>query len=88
MDENVTRVVAEAADRLAADHLAGAAANQAPARGTRVELIRTTDEHTRLVPGATGTVSLVDAAGTVHVRWDDGSTLGLIPGTDEWRELP
>jgi hypothetical protein len=29
----------------------------------------------------------VEGLGTVHVRWDDGSTLGLIPGKDRWNEL-
>jgi hypothetical protein len=53
----------------------------------RVRLIRTSDEHTRLRPGAEGTVSLVDGTGTVHVRWDDGSRLGLIPGEDQWQEI-
>jgi len=27
---------------------------------------------------------LVDGLDTVHVAWDDGSRLGLIPGVDEW----
>lgn len=57
-------------------------------RGTRVELVHTSDARTRLESGAQGTVSFVDSSGTVHVRWDDGSRLGLIPGEDEWRELP
>jgi hypothetical protein len=29
----------------------------------------------------------VDSAGTVHVKWDDGSTLGLIPDEDQWEVL-
>lgn len=53
----------------------------------RVRLIRTTDPHTQLVPGAEGTVVQVDDLGTVHVRWDDGGTLGLIPGVDKWDDL-
>lgn len=52
--------------------------------GAVVRLVSTADPHTRLLPGATGTVENVDDAGTVHVRWDDGSTLGLIPGEDVW----
>jgi hypothetical protein len=47
-------------------------------RGARVELIHCADPHTRLVPGAHGTVTLVDALGTVHVRWDSGAQLGLV----------
>lgn len=30
----------------------------------------------------------VDDVGTVHVAWDNGSTLGLIPGIDQWEYLP
>lgn len=52
--------------------------------GERVRLIRCTDPHTSLRPGDTGTVVSVDPLGTVHVRWDNGSTLGLVPGEDEW----
>lgn len=50
----------------------------------RVRLIRTTDPHTRLTPGAEGTVVQVDQTGTVRVRWDNGSALGLIPGRDRF----
>lgn len=46
--------------------------------GRRVRLVRTNDVHTRLVPGVEGTVSFVDDLGTVHVKWDDGSSLGMI----------
>jgi hypothetical protein len=52
----------------------------------RVRLTRSTDPHTRLAPGAEGTVVQVDDLGTVHVRWDDGSTLGLLP-EDEFEFL-
>jgi Domain of unknown function (DUF4314) len=55
-----------------------------PTPGTRVALVHTSDPWTRLRPGAKGTVTLVDHLGTVHVRWDDGSTLGLVPGEDDW----
>lgn len=50
----------------------------AVAVGDRVTLIRSTDEYTRLQPGEQGTVTLVDALGTVHVDWDSGSRLGLV----------
>lgn len=55
--------------------------------GARIALVHTTDEHTRLQPYSTGTVMHVDDAGTVHVLWDDGTRLGLIPGEDVWRSL-
>lgn len=56
-------------------------------RGDRVELVHTSDGYTKLRPGALGTVSLVDSLGTVHVDWDDGSKLGLIPGEDSWKKV-
>lgn len=48
--------------------------------GDRVELVHCTDEYTRLEPGAKGTVRLVDDnMGTIHVEWDDGHRLGIVP---------
>jgi hypothetical protein len=47
-------------------------------RGARVRLVHCADPHTRLVPGDLGTVTLIDSLGTVHVRWDNGSQLGLV----------
>jgi Domain of unknown function (DUF4314) len=57
-------------------------------KGDRVLLRSTTDSHTALRRGATGTVILVDDFGTVHVDWDDGSNLGLVPGEDTWDVFP
>lgn len=47
-------------------------------RGDRIRLVYTPDPHTRLRPGAEGTVADVDSTGTVHVDWDDGSQLGMV----------
>jgi hypothetical protein len=47
-------------------------------QGDRVRLVSTTDIRTRLQPGTEGTVTFIDAVGTVHVAWDDGSTLGMV----------
>ena len=55
--------------------------------GKRGCLIRTTDPYTRLSPGDEGIVAFVDDMGTVHVKWDNGSTLGLVPGEDSWQEV-
>lgn len=55
--------------------------------GKRVRLLHCSDEYTPLKRGALGTVRLVDDMGTVHVKWDDGSTLGMIPGVDNWEVL-
>lgn len=50
--------------------------------GCRVELVSMNDPYTKLVPGDQGTVSRVDDIGTVFVRWDSGSGLGVAYGED------
>ena len=55
--------------------------------GTRVELIEMDDPYSKLKAGEQGTVSFVDAIGTIHVNWDCGSSLGLIPGVDEFKKI-
>lgn len=55
--------------------------------GDRVELIKCTDQYTKIEPGTQGTVILIDDPGTLHVRWDDGHQLGLVPGEDEWKTI-
>jgi hypothetical protein len=53
-------------------------------KGTRIELIHMED--IQPVPGGTkGTVWLVDDMGDIHVKWDNGRTLGLIPEVDEFK---
>ncbi len=54
--------------------------------GTRIELQHMEDPQP--VPdGTRGTVAYVDDAGTIHMKWDNGSTLGLVPGEDQFRKL-
>lgn len=55
--------------------------------GTRVTLIRMSDPYVDLRQGDTGTVTLVDDIGTIHVNWDCGSSLGVVFGVDECRRI-
>ena len=56
--------------------------------GCRVELISMNDPYnTRLVPGCRGTVKCVDDIGTIHVRGDCGSSLGVAYGEDSCRKV-
>lgn len=55
--------------------------------GTRVELISMDNDPRPIVPGTRGTVRIVDDMGTVHVEWDNGRRLGLVPGEDSFRKL-
>ena len=52
--------------------------------GKRVKLINCDDPHTKLVRGDEGVVAYVDAFGTVHVDWDNGSRLGLVYRVDNF----
>jgi hypothetical protein len=56
--------------------------------GRRVRLDGCGDIYTRLTPGSEGTVLYTDSMGTLHVDWDSGSSLGLLPGEDRWQLLP
>jgi hypothetical protein len=50
-------------------------------RGDRIALVGTDDPGTRLRPGDQGTVTGWDPAqGQLHIRWDSGSTLSMLPG--------
>ena len=53
-------------------------------KGDRVRLVRTGDPYTALICGDLGTVRRIDSFGTIHVDWDSGSKLGLVPGEDSW----
>jgi len=55
---------------------------------TRVELVSTNDPHTTLKPGDRGTVTDVDDIGTVFVKWDNGSGLGVAYGEDQIKIVP
>jgi hypothetical protein len=55
--------------------------------GTRIELIAMEDPHAPIAPGTQGVVELVDSIGTLHMKWDNGRTLGIIPGEDQFKIL-
>lgn len=39
-------------------------------------------------PGTCGVVRFVDDAGTIHMQWETGSSLGLIYGEDSFEVIP
>ena len=55
--------------------------------GTRLELKEMDDPHAPVQPGTRGTVAAVDDMGTIHMKWDNGRTLGVVPGVDQFRKL-
>lgn len=46
--------------------------------GKRVRLISVNDPYTKLKYGDEGIVTNIDCMGTVFVKWDNGSNLGLV----------
>lgn len=54
-------------------------------KGTRVELVHMGDDPQKVPTGTLGVVTHVDDIGTIHIRWDNGSTLGVIAGIDKVR---
>ena len=54
---------------------------------TRVELIEMNDPYREMPAGLRGTVVAVDDIGTVHIAWDNGSSLGAAYGVDRIRRI-
>lgn len=48
--------------------------------GTRIELISMDDPHTPIESGMQGEVVCIDSIGTLQMKWDNGRTLGIVPG--------
>lgn len=55
-------------------------------KGTRIELIHMEDAQA-VPPGTKGTVVCVDDMGTIHMKWDNGRSLGLIPTEDSFKRI-
>ena len=56
--------------------------------GRRIRMIKMVDDPNPVNSGVEGTIDHVDSTGTIHVNWDDGRFLGVIPGEDEYQILP
>ena len=53
--------------------------------GTVIELVEMNDPYSKIPVGTEGVVSFVDDAGTIHVKWKNGSSLGVVYGVDRVR---
>ena len=56
--------------------------------GTRIRLNSMNDPYAPITPGTEGVVDVVDDDGQLHMKWDNGRTLALIPGKDSFTVLP
>jgi len=56
--------------------------------GTRIRLNSMEDPYAPVAPGTEGEVDFVDDIGTIHMKWDNGRALGIVPGEDSFSVLP
>ena len=55
--------------------------------GTRIRLTQMDDPYAPIPSGTVGTVDFVDDAGQIHMKWDNGRSLALIPGEDSFSKI-
>lgn len=56
--------------------------------GTRIRLECMEDPYAPIASGTEGTVNFVDDAGQIHMKWDNGRSLALVPGEDSFSKIP
>lgn len=55
--------------------------------GTRIMLLGMENDPNPVESGTRGTVRVVDDIGTLHCDFDNGRSLGVVPGEDSFRKL-
>ena len=55
--------------------------------GTKIQLISMRNEKYPILPGTVGVVTHIDDAGSIHMRWENGSSLALIPEIDSFQTV-
>lgn len=55
--------------------------------GTKLQLISMRDEKYPILPGTIGEVTHIDDLGSIHMKWQNGSSLALIPEVDSFKVL-
>ena len=56
-------------------------------KGKRIRLIKMGDDPNPVESGIEGTIKFVDGIGQIHVDWDNGRTLAIVPEEDEYEIL-
>jgi hypothetical protein len=52
--------------------------------GKRIKLIAMNEEPNPVEPNTMGTIRLIDGIGQIHVDWDNGRSLAVVPEIDEY----
>ena len=55
--------------------------------GTKIQLISMRDEKYPILPGTIGVVTHIDDMGSIHMKWQNGSSLALIPEVDSFKTV-
>ena len=55
--------------------------------GTKIRLISMRNEKYPILPGTIGEVTHIDDMGSIHMKWQNGSSLALIPKVDSFKVL-
>lgn len=53
--------------------------------GTKIQLISMCDEKYSVLPGMVGEVTHIDDMGSIHMKWENGSSLAIIPEVDSFK---
>ena len=55
--------------------------------GTKIRLISMRDEKYPILSGTIGEVTHIDDLGSIHMKWQNGSSLAIIPEVDSFKVL-
>jgi hypothetical protein len=55
--------------------------------GKRIKMLETMDDPTPVCKGEMGTIRYIDDIGNIHVNWDNGGTLSVLPEVDKYEIL-
>jgi hypothetical protein len=57
-------------------------------KGLRIKLVKMADDPRPVEDDMEGTIHHIDGMGTIHVTWDNGRNLGVVPGEDDYILYP
>ena len=55
--------------------------------GTKVKLTKDMDDKYPILAGTIGTIDYIDGEGQLHMIWENGRTLALIPEIDQFETI-
>ena len=59
--------------------------NPTVGKGERIEMIKMEDDPAPIEPGTKGVVDHIDGIGQIHIHWDNGRMLAIVPEIDKFK---